>query len=99
MEITQEKATFLPNPEGLWDSNSKLFIPRKQCVPECMWCNKMYSDIPLGKCVLEDHVCIAYLNPKVMQRNGGCALQSNKKIDEVAKKKINPIKWSKRKNR
>lgn len=74
------KATFLPNPD----------VMREQCIPECMGCNKMFSDENTGD------VCIAYVNPKAMHRLGGCALQSNKEIEITAKKKINPIKASKR---
>jgi hypothetical protein len=87
MEIF-ERSTFLPRP----------YINREKCVVECMGCKKMYSEIPLGECVLEDHVCIAYINPKAIQKRG-CALQSNKAKLEEVKKKVNPLKASKRARR
>jgi hypothetical protein len=80
-----ERAKVLPNPH----------VEREQCVPECMGCEKMYSDIPLGQCCLEDHVCIAYISPKAIHRIG-CALQTNRQEETTEKKKINPIKASKR---
>jgi hypothetical protein len=43
-------------------------------------------------------VCIAYYNPKEKQRLG-CALASNKVQEETTKKKINPLKASKRKKK
>jgi len=79
MEIVHERATFLPNPD----------VERKQCVKECLGCDKMYSDENIGD------VCIAYINPKNIHRIG-CGLQSNKIIEVSVKKKINPIKASKR---
>jgi hypothetical protein len=85
MEIV-ERATFLPNPH----------VKREPCVPECMKCKKIYSDLPLGECSIEDHVCIAYRDPSAIHRKGGCYLHSNKKVEVVDKKKINPIKQSKR---
>lgn len=82
-----EKAKYLPNPE----------IDRDACVPECMGCNKMYTDLPLGQCVLEDHVCIAYVDPSYWHHKmGKCPLQSNKKEEVTTQKKVNPIKASKR---
>lgn len=84
-----ERAEFLPNPN----------IKREFCVPECMGCNKMYSNIPFGKCVLEDHVCIAYASPKEMHRNGGCVLKSNRILTAEEIKKMNPLKASKRARR
>ena len=75
-----EKATFLPNPH----------VKREQCVVGCEGCKKMYSDNTIGD------VCIAYRDPKVMFNRGGCFLHSNKKVEAEAKKKINPIKASKR---
>ncbi len=89
MENKQWTATVLPNPD----------VERKQCVPECIGCNKMYSDVPLGESVLEDHVCVAYINPAVLHNRGGCALKSNKIIETIVKKKVNPIKASKRAKR
>lgn len=86
---TVERATFLPHPE----------VERKPCVPECMKCKKIYSDLPLGECSIEDHVCIAYVDPSLIHRRGGCYLHSNKKVEVQAKKKINPIKASKRARR
>jgi hypothetical protein len=44
-------------------------------------------------------VCIAYINPSVMFRLGPCALKSNKVIETSGKKKINPLKASKRARR
>lgn len=75
-----EKAIFLPNPE----------IKREQCIEQCNGCNKIYSDENIG------NVCIAYVNPNALFRLGECALKSNKVIEKDTKKKINPIKMSKR---
>lgn len=83
--MENEKATFLPKP----------YLNREKCVPECMGCKKMYSEIPVGNVVLEDHVCIAYLNPKAIHKRG-CALKSNKTEEIITKKKVNPLKASKR---
>jgi len=80
MENVIEQSTFLPNPDA----------EREQCVEVCAGCNKMFSDENIGD------VCVAYISPKAIQRLGGCALQSNKVIVETVKKKINPIKLSKR---
>jgi hypothetical protein len=78
--VVEEKATFLPNPD----------VKREQCVEECIGCNKMYSDSNIGD------VCIAYVSPKAVHRMG-CALASNKKSEATeGKKKINPLKASKR---
>lgn len=79
-----EKAKILPNPE----------VIREQCVEECIGCKKMYSDENVGD------VCIAYIDPKISHRNGGCALKSNKEILSESGKKVNPLKASRRmKNR
>lgn len=67
-------------------------MERHQCVEKCNGCNKMYSDENYGD------VCIAYFSPIAMHRLG-CALQSNKVQEEVSKKKINPLKASKRARR
>jgi hypothetical protein len=64
-------------------------IVREQCTEQCTGCNKMYSDENIGD------VCIAYTNPKALHRLG-CALKSNKIIEEIKEKKINPIKASKK---
>lgn len=81
--VRHEPATFLPNPD----------IHREQCVKGCDGCNKMYSDNTVGD------VCIAYIDPKYWFDRGGCALKSNKMFDDSGKKKINPIKASKRARR
>ena len=44
-------------------------------------------------------VCIAYENPEAVWRLGSCNLASNKVLTEEEKKKLNPIKMSKRKTR
>ena len=91
MEITQEKATFLPNPDAI----------REPIVPACKGCNKIYDTTQglTGNFIAVDNeLCIAYESPAKIQRRG-CALQSNREISVKEKKKINPIKWSKRKNR
>ena len=76
----KEVEKILPNPE----------LPREQCVEKCDGCEMMFSDNKIGD------VCIAYISPKAIQRLG-CALQSNSGITEKEeKKKINPIKMSKR---
>lgn len=67
-------------------------IKREQCIEKCQGCNKMYSDENIGD------VCIAYADPKAIWRRG-CALASNKKTEVSTKKKVNPLKWSKRRNR
>lgn len=59
---------------------------REQCVEECIGCNKLVSD---------ENVCIAYISPKAIHRLG-CGLKSNREIVEEDKKKINPLKASKR---
>lgn len=87
--VIHETATFLPNPKGLKVGDGE-YIKREQCVEECMGCNKMFSDENIGD------VCIAFLYPKEKHRLGQCLLQSNRKIEVIAKKKINPIKASKR---
>lgn len=66
-------------------------ISREQCIKECLGCNKMFSDVNIG------NVCIAYVDPKIWK--GVCPLQSNKKIETVKGKKINPLKASKRMRR
>ncbi len=93
-----EKPKFLPNPDGLWDGETKSFIIREQCVQECMGCNKMYSDHDIGD------VCIAYISPKAIQYRMGkmnaCGLQSNRELSvEESGKKINPLKLAKRSRR
>jgi hypothetical protein len=88
-QVFVERATVLPNPH----------VKRENCVPECIGCKKIYSNLPLGECNLEDHVCIAYTSPKAMNRLGVCALHSKRIIESVEKKKINPIKASKRARR
>lgn len=69
----------LPNPH----------IERKQCVEECMGCDKMFSNENIG-------VCIAYADPAIKHLRG-CALKSNKVSETVETKKINPLKASRRK--
>lgn len=64
-------------------------IKRKQCVKQCEGCNKMFSDENIGD------VCIAYADPKETHRIG-CFLKSNKETQKITKKKLNPIKKSKR---
>lgn len=64
-------------------------IQRLQCVEACTGCDRVFSDSNLGD------VCVAYYNPAEKHRLG-CALATNKVQDEVAKKKINPLKASKR---
>jgi hypothetical protein len=64
-------------------------IVREQCTEECDGCNKMYSDETVGD------VCIAYTNPKALHRLG-CPLKSNRVVEEIKEKKINPIKASKK---
>jgi hypothetical protein len=61
---------------------------REQCVEECIGCNKLVSDEG-------GNVCIAYISPKAIHRLG-CGLKSNREIVEEDKKKINPLKASKR---
>lgn len=63
-------------------------IDREPCTAQCIGCDKAF-DLP--GCM----VCIAYVSPKALHRLG-CALQSNKGIEETKKQKINPIKMSKR---
>lgn len=82
------RAQVLPNPH----------IEREHCTAECIGCNKIYSDLPLGQCVLEDHVCIAYISPKALHRRG-CPLKSNRELTVEEKKKMNPLKASKKKYR
>ena len=84
-------ADYLPNPQGLFDAETKTFTPREQCIPACQECDKMFSDHDIGD------VCIAYINPKAIWRKGNCALSSHKVIEDTGPKKfINPIKSSKR---
>lgn len=82
------RAKFLPNPH----------IERENCVEQCMGCAKIYSDIPLGECSLEDHVCIAYVSPKAIHRIG-CFLKTNKDFVTEKEHKVNPLKASKRARR
>lgn len=76
----------LPNPD----------VKREQCVDgictfEGQTCNKIYSDENLG------NVCIAYRNPSRWIR--GCRLSSIVRLTEKQKKKINPLKASRRLNK
>jgi len=64
-------------------------LPREQCVEQCEGCAMIFSDADIGD------VCIAYLSPKAIQRRG-CALQTNTLSEKEEKKKINPLKLSKR---
>jgi len=82
------RASVLPNPH----------IKREPCVEQCMGCHKIYSDLPLGECSLEDHVCIAYVSPKAIHRIG-CALKTNREMEQEKAQKLNPIKASKRARR
>jgi len=65
---------------------------REQCVEKCMGCRKMYSDEYIGD------VCVSYANPSAIQRLG-CPIQFQDKVEDTKKKKINPIKASKRARR
>jgi len=52
-----------------------------------------------GKCmrILQDGTCKIYEKPSVWERMGGCPMQTDVIIEAViVKKKINPIKKSKR---
>uniref|UniRef100_A0A6M3JLM3 Uncharacterized protein n=1 Tax=viral metagenome TaxID=1070528 RepID=A0A6M3JLM3_9ZZZZ len=52
-----------------------------------------------GKCmkIMQDDTCKIYEKPSVWERRGGCPMQTDIMIEAVAvKKKINPIKKSKR---
>lgn len=76
----------LPKPE----------VNREQCIDglctfEGQVCNKVYSDEKNG------NVCIAYEKPSRWIR--GCRLSSIVRLTEKQKKKINPLKASRRKNR
>ena len=48
--------------------------------------------------VKEDR-CVSYAFPENWDRLGGCALKSNKVLDIVKGKKVNPLKASRRKKR
>jgi hypothetical protein len=54
-------------------------------VPECEGCNKIDGDI-----------CTAYLYPAAKHRLCECPLKSNRILEIIKDKKINPIKASKR---
>ena len=71
MAVKKVEEKILPNPE----------LPREQCVEECSGCEMMFSDSNIGD------VCIAYLNPKAIQRLG-CAIQTNKITETDKKEKI-----------
>jgi hypothetical protein len=86
----------MPNP------NAKRF----PIVDACLG-GQEYETIEKGKRVTKitedcdkilDGVCISYENPAALQRLG-CPLGSNKIRTEEEIKKMNPIKYSKRKNR
>lgn len=62
---------------------------RNQCVDMCEGCNRMFN---LGN----GNVCASYESPAAWDRPGGCPLKSNKEIEDVDKKKINPLKASRR---
>lgn len=59
-------------------------IKKKKIVKECEGCLK----------VLIDKTCKAYEKPDVWKY--GCPLKTNKELETIEKKKINPIKKSKR---
>jgi hypothetical protein len=82
--IKKKNVMKLPNPD----------IPRENCVMACEGCDKQYG-FEKGK---SDGVCIAYISPRAMHRRG-CPLKSNKDKIVEEQKKINPLKWSKRKNK
>ena len=63
-------------------------IHRVMIVEDCDGCNKVWSN---GI----ESFCKAYANPAIIHRKG-CALKSNKEIEQTTKKKINPLKASKR---
>lgn len=89
MQNVEEKVTVLPNPHLL----------RKPIVDACAGCNKIFEGYAALESMTVVDVCIAYGNPEAIQRRG-CALQSNRQTESTGeKKKINPIKWSKRRNR
>ena len=88
MEIIT-KSSFLPNPDA----------EREPCVPECDGCNRRYERIIVtegGMIPVIDDVCISYTNPAAIHRLG-CPMKSNKVVESTnGKKKINPLKLSKR---
>lgn len=91
MEVS-EKTTYLPNPEA----------HREPCIDKCMGCNKVFTKqvVNIESTILvEEDVCIAYAKPEKMHRLGHCALASNKQLQTQEKKKVNPLKASKRSKR
>jgi hypothetical protein len=54
-------------------------------VPECEGCNRIV-----------DGVCTAYLNPAVRHRACVCPLKSNRTLETITEKKVNPLKASKK---
>lgn len=89
MQQIVEKITVLPNPH----------ILRKPIVDKCVGCNKIFENYAAPEAMQVVDVCAAYADPEAIQRRG-CALQSNKETEATGeKKKVNPLKWSKRRNR
>jgi hypothetical protein len=85
----EDKPTFLPNPDAL----------RQPIVEKCSGCNKIFEGYAAPESEILTDVCIAYIDPAALQRRG-CCLQSNKFEDKKdEKKKINPLKASKRARR
>lgn len=66
-------------------------IHREMIVEECDGCNKVWSN---GI----ESFCKSYTDPAKVHRRG-CFLKSNKEIEQTKKKKINPLKASKRARR
>lgn len=84
----QEKITYLPNPE----------LERKPCVDECDGCLKIFEreiTPPEGMILVQENVCVSYADPKAMHRLG-CPMKTNREISKEEKKRINPLKASKR---
>lgn len=68
--------------EKIGKMNKESHLP---IVPECEGCNRIV-----------DGVCSAYLNPSVRHRLCECPLKSNKVLEVIKDKKVNPLKASKK---
>lgn len=69
-----------------------MYEEHKPVVPECEGCIK-----------IDGNICTAYINPAVRHRLCECPLKTTKRLETLkdgkSRKKTNPIKASKRKNR
>jgi hypothetical protein len=62
-------------------------LTKTQVIDKCLGCKK----------ITEDNFCEAYINPEGKWAVGGCGISTHiSKLSEEVKKKINPLKASKR---